>query len=310
MGGHMNPSSTQIAAALSGAMGSSSAGLALSGMYGTIAAVHTGPPPTVDVYLNNNSTGAQPSTANGLAYMSDYNPVVGDAVFLVAGQAGMRTSYLVFGTQAGSSSGGGSSGVPIGAIQIFPVTITYPNWLPCNGGTFSAVTYPALNTLLGGNTLPNLVNFLPMGAGSTVSLGSTAGASTQTLTTAQLAAHNHGHNHTGPSHTHTGPSHTHTDSGHSHNHNHSVGGGSSNYALYSSATDTPSGSGHFSVGGNAANTDSDNTSGNASLNNSGTGATGSSGTGNTSTDNTSAGSGSSFSILNPVTGVAYYIKAA
>jgi microcystin-dependent protein len=191
-------------------------GLAVSKMFGTVAAVNAGPPPTVNVYLNNNSTGAQPSTANKLSYMSDYNPVVGDAVLIFAGQAGLQTSYVVMGTLSGASAGGGSSGVPIGAIQMFPVAITYANWLLCNGGTFSAVTYPVLNTLLGGNTLPNLQGVAPMGAG----------ANGITLGTRNATGESEAHAHTGAAHTHTGAAHVHTHSHgsggpHSHSHNHS-----------------------------------------------------------------------------------------
>jgi len=82
---------------------------------------------------------------------------------------------------------------------MFPVSMSLANWLLCNGGTFSATTYPALHTLLGGTTLPNLQGVAPMGAGAN---GVTLGASSAN---GQMPAHTH----TGPSHTHSF-SHTHT----------------------------------------------------------------------------------------------------
>lgn len=53
-------------------------------------------------------------------------------------------------------------------------------WLLCDGSTFSAVTYPALNTLLGGNTLPNFSRTVPVGylsgaLGTTTGVGATVG---------------------------------------------------------------------------------------------------------------------------------------
>ncbi len=265
-------------------------------LYGTIAAVAAHGANTVDVYAGNSTAGVSPSAAEGWPYLSGYNPVVGDAVVYLQGQGSSASSHLVLGTVAGSSSGGGSAGVPIGAIQMFPVTITYPNWLLCNGGTFSAVTYPALNTLLGGTTLPNLVNFLPMGAGSTVSLGSTAGASTAST----LIAHTHSEG----SHTHSGPSHTHTGPSHSHSHNHSPPSGTG--FLVESDGSLFANTGAAGAGAEGV-TDTDATAG-------GTGPTGSGGTGATGSASGggtgSAGSGSSFSVLNPVLGVAYFIRAA
>ncbi len=51
---------------------------------------------------------------------------------------------------------------PIGAIITIPTTTTISDdWLLCNGSTFSAVTYPDLNTLLGTTTLPNMNGNFP-----------------------------------------------------------------------------------------------------------------------------------------------------
>lgn len=245
-------------------------------LYGTVASIATVAPNTVDVYLGNSTAGVSPSAATGLPYLSGYNPVVGDAVCVLHGQGSSKTSYLVLGTVAGASSGGGSAGVPIGAIQMFPVTITYPNWLLCNGGTFSSATYPALYALLGSTTLPNLQGVAPMGAG----------ANGITLGTRDASGHL-------IAHTHTGPSHTHTDSGHSHGHSHAPASGTGFVNVVAS------GASGIGAGVNItaeSTTGTDSTNGTASLNNSGTGATGSTGSGSAN--------------VPPNYGVDYYIRAA
>jgi hypothetical protein len=79
----------------------------------------------------------------------------------------------------------------------------------------------------GTNGTPNLTSRFPMGAGSTVPVGSTGGAATTTLSTANLPAHNHavtdpGHVHSinDPSHKHgvSDPSHTHGVADYQHTH--------------------------------------------------------------------------------------------
>jgi microcystin-dependent protein len=97
-------------------------------------------------------------------------------------------------------------------------------WALCNGQTVTRID--------GGGTIttPNLIGQFVYG-GSTA--GTTGGSATQTLSVAQLPAHNHavsdsghshtlsdsGHTHTAADsgHTHTDSGHTHTDSGHTHN---------------------------------------------------------------------------------------------
>lgn len=72
------------------------------------------------------------------------------------------------------------------------------NWLICNGGTFSAVTYPKLNTYLGGTTLPNyLGRFILAADGVTYLVGTTGG-----FADATLVSHTHGVN--DPGHVHGG----------------------------------------------------------------------------------------------------------
>jgi hypothetical protein len=202
--------------------------------------------------------------------LAAYTPVVGDTVFVdnVGGDLVVVDKFV-------NSSFG--SVIPIGGCIWSIVTITDPSWLLCDGSTFSASAYPALNTLLGGDTLPNLVNYSPAGTGL-VAAGSTTGSTTAST----LIAHTHG----GPSHTHTGPSHS-----HSHNHGSSSGG---------SFVVSGSGGSAFSSGSNYVqdtDTDTDATTG-------GTGATGSA-SGTTG----STGSGSSFSIQNPILGGYWYLRA-
>lgn len=85
---------------------------------------------------------------------------------------------------------------------------TVPPFLCCDGATFSAVTYPALNAFLGGTTLPDMRSYVPIplddmgtaagaagrigsvntGSGTIVgaTLGSSGGSNTQTITQANL----------------------------------------------------------------------------------------------------------------------------
>lgn len=128
--------------------------------------------------------------------LGSYSPTLGDVVSVEVSYMG---TILTLGLEVGSGGGGGGSvpgSIPIGGCIWSPVSLANASWLLCNGSTFSATTYPALNTLLGGNTLPNLVNYSPAGTGL-VAAGATAGATTSTGLI---------------SHTHTGPSHSHSHS--------------------------------------------------------------------------------------------------
>jgi microcystin-dependent protein len=203
--------------------------------------------------------------------------------------------------QLGNAPSGGSGNVPVGGMILSVVAISDPNWLLCNGGTFSAATYPALNSFLGGNTLPDMRDQSPMGAHTTVALGANAGALTHTLTTAQLASHTH----TGDAHTHTSAAHVHGSGGpHSHSHSHGPfsgtnfiegGGGSTPIG-----TTTPGFTAASTTDTDATATDPGNTASTTP------GATGGSSIGTTG----GSGGGNSFSILSPVIGVDWYIRAA
>lgn len=72
------------------------------------------------------------------------------------------------------------------------------NWLICNGGTFSAVTYPKLNTYLGGTTLPNyLGRFILAADGVTYLVGTTGGFADATLVSHTHVVNDPGHVHSG-----------------------------------------------------------------------------------------------------------------
>lgn len=57
------------------------------------------------------------------------------------------------------------SGPPVGSISMWYTSTAPTDWLICDGTTFSATDYPDLNTLLGGNTLPDLKGRMPVGVG-------------------------------------------------------------------------------------------------------------------------------------------------
>lgn len=85
----------------------------------------------------------------------------------------------------------------VGAISHFEGTPP-TNWLLCDGSTFTALTYPKLNTYLGGNTLPNYQGRMFLAAdGVTYTNGATGGSAN-----AVVVQHNHGV--TDPGHSHTG----------------------------------------------------------------------------------------------------------
>lgn len=127
------------------------------------------------------------------------------------------------------------------AVPAWITNCSVPPYLNCDGTTFNAVTYPVLNTLLGGNTLPDLRGrsraALNQGTGRITTAGggvdgntllAAGGSQTHTLTTAEM------------------PSHTHTDSGHIHD----VGTNGSNIF----ATGSPLHPAYFGTGSGTLNT--------------------------------------------------------
>lgn len=65
---------------------------------------------------------------------------------------------VLYGSGGSGSSSQGSTGFPVGTIMAFASTAMPVGFALADGSTFDAVAYPDLNTLLGGNTLPDLRN--------------------------------------------------------------------------------------------------------------------------------------------------------
>lgn len=105
------------------------------------------------------------------------------------------TAAIVDGAVSAAKLGSSVSTVPTGCISMWYTGAAPTGWLICDGSTFDASTYADLNTLLGGNTLPNLKGRVPVGVDSSQTefdtLGETGGAKTHTLTESELPAHNH-----------------------------------------------------------------------------------------------------------------------
>lgn len=81
--------------------------------------------------------------------------------------------------------------VPVGVIQMWPTASPPTGWLVCDGSTFDVLSYPELNTVLGGNTLPNMQDRAPVGASGSKAVLSVGGNGTVILTATELPAHYH-----------------------------------------------------------------------------------------------------------------------
>ncbi|MDC0657047.1 tail fiber protein [Leisingera sp. SS27] len=193
-------------------------------------------------------------------------------------------------------------------------------WKLCDGQSLSVSDYPDLFAVIGYTfggagasfSLPNAQDLIMMGAGGAASLMGTAGALTQTLTTANMPAHSHGITDPGHTHTFTGTPHNHTvtDPGHDHTvtdpgHTHSVdeAAGAADAATGADVTSATGGgtSGSATTGVTVDSASTGVTVGNAT-------AGGTNSTATTGITVNSAGSGNAFSILPPVLGVNWLIK--
>lgn len=100
-----------------------------------------------------------------------------------------------------SSTGpAGSTGDPIGAVVLWLTTAAPTDWLFVNGSTFDPAAYPALNSLWGGSTLPDMRFRFPLGAYMDAPFFTNPNVLGGTAT----------HAHTQPTHTHTQPAHIHS----------------------------------------------------------------------------------------------------
>lgn len=213
--------------------------------FGVVQSWQAGPPPTLTVAISGGAAVA------GIPYKTSYNPHTGDTVLIDRVDAAVPG----LGDRIVDCAIAGAVTSDVGALKCFAKSAAPFGWLLADGSAFSAATYPLLNSYLGGTTLPDMRDRLPMGAGSNVGLGAVAGAATHTLTSSEMPSHNHSHNHTVP----------YNDVG--------VTGG---VGLNNTSP------GYFGGGAHSATS---------------------------STDSTSTGSGNAHSILPPVRGVAWFIKA-
>lgn len=91
--------------------------------------------------------------------------------------------------------------VLIGSVEMFYSEINDSNWLLCDGSTYDTTEYSELYSLLGTNTLPNLVNKTITGSGTGISVG--------TVISPTIAEHTHIVNDSGHTHTYTQTNHSH-----------------------------------------------------------------------------------------------------
>lgn len=97
--------------------------------------------------------------------------------------------------------------VPVGTIVAYGGSSAPTGWLLCDGSTFNATTYSSLNTVLGGNTLPDMRGRFPMGktaSGTGSTLLGTGGSNT--IGETNLPSHTHSINHDHASFTSAGMS--------------------------------------------------------------------------------------------------------
>lgn len=104
---------------------------------------------------------------------------------------------------------------PVGTIVAYGGSSAPTGWLLCDGSTFNATTYSSLNTVLGGNTLPDLRARVPMGkaaSGTGSTLLGTGG--NRKIASNHLPTHTHTIDHDHASFdTSSAGTHTHTYSG-------------------------------------------------------------------------------------------------
>jgi microcystin-dependent protein len=174
---------------------------------------------------------------------------------------------------------------PVGSILMWPTGSAPAGWLICNGSTFNAATYPELNTLLGGNTLPDLRDRVPVGVSGTKAVKSTGGSAAVTLSSGNL------------------PSHTHTFSGTS-----SAAGGHSHSMSSLMKTNNAAGSGASDNGGNS--TVQGTTTGRFSGGQDGSTDSVANHTHTYSGTTSATGSGTAFSVQNPYVALNFIIRAA
>lgn len=172
--------------------------------------------------------------------------------------------------------------VPIGGIIMWSGSVASipENWALCNGAS----------------STPNLENQFVVGAGGTYAPGATGGATSVTLSIAQLPAHNHGVSDPGHQHTLVDPGHNHSDAGHVHN-----GPSGTTFMVSGTVPLTGGGTGLYNFANNTA-------TGNANIQASTSGLSMQVATTGITTQNT--GSGSSVPTLPPYYALCYIMRVS
>lgn len=227
-----------------------------------------------------------------------------DGNLSVSGNADIGGNLNVTGTINASNVG-----IIPGGILMWPTAVAPSGFLLCNGAGVAAATYPALFAAIGYTfggagsvfNLPNYVDRMPIGAGSSYAVGATGGASTATLSTSNMPSHTHSFSGTGSG----SGSVSGTTSGVSNLHTHGVNTSptySGFLASYSGGTDTgANGCVYTDNRSHGAQTNDDGAhthtfSAGVSISTTISGTTG------------SAGSGSAFSTISPYLGMYFIIK--
>jgi hypothetical protein len=237
-------------------------------------------------------------TINGVSFNGSANITVVDST-----KAPLASPTFTGTVTATAFSGDGSgltgiSGIPSGVIVLWSgSTASVPSgWFLCNGA----------------NGTPNLQDRFIVGAGSSYAVGASGGASSTTLSTAQLPSHTH----SVPSHTHSVPSHTHsfsatTSSAGSHDHTmHGSGQMSSTWRYLGHNSTGFSGGGGAPFGFQSTPDTHMRTSSDGAHTHTLSGTTGATGgtTGGTSATTGGTGSGSSIENRPPYWALAYIMK--
>jgi microcystin-dependent protein len=83
---------------------------------------------------------------------TERNAIVNPAIGLVVYDTNENIIYVYTGTWTRM----GGDKIPVGTINAYAGTVAPEGWMFCDGSTFNGSTYPELQTVLGGTTLPDL----------------------------------------------------------------------------------------------------------------------------------------------------------
>ncbi len=100
-------------------------------------------------------------------------------------------NVTISGNVISSTGGSGSPPVPVGTVLPYAGATAPSGWLMCDGSEFSADDWPALASVLGTTTLPDMRGRFALGASDARALGSTGGEESHVLTASEMPAHKH-----------------------------------------------------------------------------------------------------------------------